>query len=70
MTESSGKPRSRILFKMPALLSFTPVNNFLLLVYLKQRERASSILILYAHGPHIIRMDEARGGQEQSGHIV
>jgi hypothetical protein len=70
VTESSGKPRSLILFKMPALLSFTRVNGFLLLVYLKQRKCTSYILILSAYGPHIIRMYEARGGQEQSGHIV
>jgi hypothetical protein len=36
VAESSGKPRWRILFKMPALLSFTRVNNFLLLVYLAE----------------------------------
>lgn len=45
------------------------VNNVLLLVYPKKRARASSILLLSAGGPDIIRMDEARDEEEQSGHI-
>jgi hypothetical protein len=46
---------------------FTHVNDFLLLVYLEKSEHASYELMMSAGGSNIIRMYEARGGEEHQG---